>query len=274
MGIRFYCPNGCKLHVKAFQAGMRGICPHCGCSVDIPLQSTRGSSKKKPRTNPAASEPQAQENEANRSIARPAGMSGHSVSTGAAQPGTARAAPDLRERKPPPLPSLGPMTGPGIEAGGLYSGEPGFPAGEAAGTAPFKTPAATPPDPFKESPDAVWYVCPPTGGQYGPATNEVMRSWLAEGRVPPESKVWRSGWIEWKSAADVFAPALFPSMAASNDFPATAPLLPPNAPDFPVPTHRGARPAPSTVVQLVILLAVLALGGGILAAVYVWARFF
>ena len=47
MGIRFFCPNGHKLHVKEFQAGRRGICPHCGVSMDIPLTSTRPSSKKR-----------------------------------------------------------------------------------------------------------------------------------------------------------------------------------------------------------------------------------
>lgn len=39
MGIRFHCPNGHKLHVKAFLAGKRGICPECGVRVEIPQQS-------------------------------------------------------------------------------------------------------------------------------------------------------------------------------------------------------------------------------------------
>jgi hypothetical protein len=46
MGIRFHCPNGHKLHVKSFQAGQRGFCPHCGVGVDIPLESTRPSSRR------------------------------------------------------------------------------------------------------------------------------------------------------------------------------------------------------------------------------------
>ncbi len=45
MGIRFYCPNGHKLNVKSFQAGRRGICPHCGAKVQIPTESTRPGSK-------------------------------------------------------------------------------------------------------------------------------------------------------------------------------------------------------------------------------------
>ena len=47
MGIRFYCPNGHKLHVKEFQAGRRGVCPYCGVDVDIPMTNTRESTKGK-----------------------------------------------------------------------------------------------------------------------------------------------------------------------------------------------------------------------------------
>ena len=46
MGIRFYCPNGHKLNVKQFQAGRTGICPRCGVTMPIPLESTRRSSRR------------------------------------------------------------------------------------------------------------------------------------------------------------------------------------------------------------------------------------
>ncbi len=36
MGIRLFCPNGHKVHVKSFLAGKRGICPRCGEKFDIP----------------------------------------------------------------------------------------------------------------------------------------------------------------------------------------------------------------------------------------------
>jgi hypothetical protein len=36
MGIRFSCPNGHKLNVKAFLAGKRGVCPQCGAKFIIP----------------------------------------------------------------------------------------------------------------------------------------------------------------------------------------------------------------------------------------------
>ena len=39
MGIRFECPNGHRLHVKAFLAGERGICPECDARFIVPAQS-------------------------------------------------------------------------------------------------------------------------------------------------------------------------------------------------------------------------------------------
>ncbi|MCA9229292.1 MAG: DUF4339 domain-containing protein [Planctomycetales bacterium] len=39
MGIRFLCPNGHKLNVKAFLAGKRGICPDCDARFIVPTVS-------------------------------------------------------------------------------------------------------------------------------------------------------------------------------------------------------------------------------------------
>lgn len=39
MGIRFTCPNGHRLHVKAELAGKRGICPECQARVQIPTMA-------------------------------------------------------------------------------------------------------------------------------------------------------------------------------------------------------------------------------------------
>jgi len=39
MGIRFSCPNGHKLNVKAELAGRKGRCPHCDVSVQIPQEN-------------------------------------------------------------------------------------------------------------------------------------------------------------------------------------------------------------------------------------------
>jgi hypothetical protein len=42
MGIKFHCPNGHKLNVKAFLAGKKGVCPKCGTKVRIPTESEPG----------------------------------------------------------------------------------------------------------------------------------------------------------------------------------------------------------------------------------------
>jgi hypothetical protein len=60
-------------------------------------------------------------------------------------------------------------------------------------------------DPIAEAPDAVWYVRPPSGGQYGPASGEVMRRWIAEGRVSGNTLVWCDGWDDWQMARPLFA---------------------------------------------------------------------
>lgn len=60
-------------------------------------------------------------------------------------------------------------------------------------------------DPFDEAPDAVWYVRPPGGGQFGPAARDIMRGWIDDGRVTPDSLVWREGWRDWQEASNVFA---------------------------------------------------------------------
>jgi hypothetical protein len=44
MGIRFQCPNGHKLNVKADLAGKRAICPSCGVRIVVPAESNGGSS--------------------------------------------------------------------------------------------------------------------------------------------------------------------------------------------------------------------------------------
>jgi hypothetical protein len=43
MGIRFLCPNGHKLNVKADLAGKRAICPDCGAKLVVPAASGRAS---------------------------------------------------------------------------------------------------------------------------------------------------------------------------------------------------------------------------------------
>jgi len=112
MGVRFQCPAGHELHVKAHLAGKRAICPQCGAKFIVP------------------------------------NFSGGRVSE--------------------------------------VADAPAMPANDAGAI-------------------AAWYVRPPSGGQFGPVDDEVFEQWVAEGRVTPDSWVWRSGWPQWKSGREALA---------------------------------------------------------------------
>ncbi len=79
-----------------------------------------------------------------------------------------------------------------------------------------------PADPIAEAPEMIWYVRPPSGGQFGPASGELMRTWLSEGRVSADSLVWREGWHDWQEAGKVF-----PKLRGNQliDFLETAPIV-------------------------------------------------
>jgi len=159
MGVRFECPNGHKLNVKAFLAGKRGICPHCDSKFIIPLTSGG-------QATAVESEPE-----------------------------------PIAEASTPPAESAPVAASPVV---------PSIP--------PAKGEATVSPD--------IWYVRPAKGDeQFGPASTEAVRSWIAEGRVAADSWVWKTGWTEWKFGSEAFAelqqPATdLPKGPVGNDAPA------------------------------------------------------
>jgi hypothetical protein len=85
--------------------------------------------------------------------------------------------------------------------------------------------------------DTQWYVRFKTGEQYGPAGTDDFRQWVADGRVPVNSWVWRTGWADWKvgsEAVQTFA------LEKSR----TPPPLPPSVPAPSVQSSRTATPKP------------------------------
>ncbi|MEN6407612.1 MAG: DUF4339 domain-containing protein [Thermoguttaceae bacterium] len=71
------------------------------------------------------------------------------------------------------------------------------------------------PDPLAEAGNAMWYVRPAAGGQFGPFQAERMRTWLDERRIIADTLVWREGWRDWRLAGDVF-PELSLKLAATG----------------------------------------------------------
>jgi len=323
MGIRFYCPNGHKLNVKEFQAGRKGICPFCGSKTQIPLQSTRPSSKEErtlQKAGPGAMPPAGQATpqmalagehaanvrppEAGPSLPRqPTSLQDTPdaplkpgpfapVQSAAPQPAATQAAP-LRAapQGPQPMPAYQPAaygaapatSAPAQPAIASAPVQPAIasapvqpfvsspvvsaPAGAQA-AAPVSAPAAVPAsgpapaaapapaDPLTEAGDVVWYVRPPSGGQYGPATRDIMRTWLGEGRISPDSLVWREGWRDWQSAGSVF-----PQLAATSTFPGFAAIADTAAGAHHAAAVRRRSPGSQAAIIALLVTAVLALAG-------------
>lgn len=232
MGIKFNCHAcGGKLNVKSFLAGKRGICPHCGAKLHIPRQSTRGKDA-------------VAEEAVGASVATAATGAGSSVASYSAT--TAH----------PSQPATSANTGWG---GAMESPATAYPAAPT-----YQPPSPVPSDPVAEAPNAVWYVRPPSGGQFGPAPADTMRRWIREGRVTPESLVWREGWADWKQADSVIpemaskstsAPTAGPAAATASPAPAPAPSASPT----PASSASTPRPAPSSNNLALIIIVLLVL---------------
>jgi hypothetical protein len=80
-------------------------------------------------------------------------------------------------------------------------------------------------DVLSSDPDATWYIRPPSGGQYGPADGDMLRSWIAEGRVAATALLWRDGWPNWRSAIEVL-PGLADNSPKEKKDSAVAPAPP------------------------------------------------
>lgn len=260
MGIRFYCPNGHKLNVKAFQAGMKGICPYCGAKTQIPTESTRKPSKKrrKAEASPAGQMPVATPI----GVGEPVAPAGPQTPAAAAAPVEAVPAAADPGQVPGPAGPSSPVVVPQEPlVGGPGAGAPGQPA------QPAPADSSGVADPLAEAGDVVWYVRPASGGQYGPAGSDVMRSWLAEGRVAADSLVWREGWRDWREASIVF-----PQFGAGRAESALSGLATGEASNTAAATARGGRSRwrrksnhTQAVVIILLILAVLILSG-----VFVW----
>ncbi len=53
--------------------------------------------------------------------------------------------------------------------------------------------------------ETFYFVRPPSGGEYGPASKTTLEEWIAQRRVTADSFVCKLGESEWLKAEDVFA---------------------------------------------------------------------
>ncbi len=259
MGIRFSCPNGHKLNVKAFLAGRRGICPYCGVRFTIPsesvvLEAGRSPGAPESTVDPAPPGP----------AANPASQFERDLELHVEGPQEAAA--QGRSEADRVVASDGPVLQRADTAGPTDPAETNLPEPSGGEHRAVPRPPGAPPaaivDPLAEAPTAVWYVRPPSGGQFGPAQSELVQTWLNEGRISPETFVWREGWADWRDAASVF-PSLQPATDRATEPPAvsSASVLPSGA------MRRPARRKTGPHVGLIVALALAVV---LLLVIFLW----
>ncbi len=109
------------------------------------------------------------------------------------------------------------------------------------------SPSARPADPLAEAGKAVWYFRSAAGEQFGPAAADVMRGWLAAGRITPDALVWREGWRDWRPAGGVF-----PQLSPNPPIPGLE-SIPPESLVTPIYPHHAPPHAPPRRTQLVVI---------------------
>ncbi len=196
MGIRFRCHHCDQLlNVKASQAGLTGICPHCRNPVlivaqtDIHLESNSASSY----VGMYDEDHQITESGLGESLEKPATeMAGQE----AGQDETGATASRITKR----------FRGP-------YAGD------EAKDVFLLDKPEVSPLvgviDPIAENPKLVWYYRTKQVGERGPLKATQMQAEIESGRVGAGSVVWREDWEKWLPAERVF-PQLNPARLSSE----------------------------------------------------------
>ncbi len=253
MGIRFFCPNGHKLNVKTFLAGKRGLCPKCGAKVLIP----------------SASDPAASKSPDEEALPPKSTPEQHAPSESAPEQPTP---PEL----PPPIPPSPPGAGDEPDT-------PRPPASDASDPLIFEEldfnaleAFTRPKDPgpsrhvgsVESSGELSWYVRLPSGGQFGPATSDVIRSWIAEGRVSADSLIWREGWRDWRVASSEF-----PELAAEEEMAQLRSIAPRRpSPSSARTTSAKQKPTSFSRTALVIILVTVA-GAMVLSGALIWRLF-
>jgi len=115
----------------------------------------------------------------------------------------------------------------------------------------------------------VWYVRPTAGGQYGPATTPILRTWLAEGRVGRDTLVWCEGWPKWRRADHVFS-----QWAAEVEVlkPEIPPIVEPTAILAPSLTNKRRVQAKNILSTVILLLILIALILSLIILAVVWFK--
>jgi hypothetical protein len=179
MGIRFAC-HVCekKLNVKRDLAGRRGVCPACTTRFRIPSEDAERSFPIDESTVGVQTESRAESTVGVQAETQAVPL----VADRPAIPSAAKATDN---------PATPHMVGSAVKSSG-NGREDVFEDPTDSGVTSL----------LDEDPAATWYVRPPSGGQYGPASSEILKQWIDEGRVASTALLWRDGWPQWREASE------------------------------------------------------------------------
>jgi hypothetical protein len=210
MGIHFVCHHcSYALHVKDFQAGKRGKCPHCRGSFRIPANDASYSSPLEDASESAAvaNLRSAFEQDNDTAVAKLNESSSDSVAIAIETSSLADTLP-RESKKKTVVPSKSMDASKSSEKKTTKKEREVSPVlQELADDAPL-TLNSTMPSALIQSGEAKWFVRPPSGGQFGPASLQLLMTWITESRVTAESYLWREGLADWQLAS-VLVPELF-----------------------------------------------------------------
>jgi hypothetical protein len=175
------------MHVKDFQAGKRGKCPHCNKSFRIPIESTDYSIPILDGKSESMADAPARSTAA---VAKSIPKETRTLSQVASSSQT-----------PSPVTLSAKQQGDKRDV---------HPTGTNTSN-PQIIPAA-----FASAPNAAWYVRPPSGGQYGPADQQLLQLWILENRVTSDSLLWREGQAQWIPSATLL-PELYSNESLPSD---------------------------------------------------------
>jgi len=194
MGIHFACHHcNHSLHVKDFQGGKRGRCPECKAPFRIPLKDASHSlALDDSPVNPDAmltfstsSRTSKTSKKSSSAISIETDVPTKNSTEKSARPKKAKSASQKQS-------NVDQQTLTPIDKKVPVLSEKEMPAALSA------------------SLDAKWFVRPPSGGQFGPASPQLLMEWIAERRVTSDSYLWCEGMPQWQAATDLIPELVSP----------------------------------------------------------------
>jgi hypothetical protein len=195
------------LHVKDFQAGKRGKCPKCQGSFRVPAKDSDFS---------LAVEESAAIPVIGKSTVQSKLKSKASSVLDAKMPEKKPLAKSVSPPRPDPrtvsTESASVQSTSQIKPKDTLTQKPA----EKPTEKPLEADALTMPASLLPLLDVRWFVRPPSGGQYGPATTQMLLDWIGQKRVTADSLLWREGLTTWVSAREL-VPEPFGGQSSSGN---------------------------------------------------------